>query len=320
MADRLRRVPWRALVALITILTGCGYLWAHRAQVAELALREGAGVPVSLLTACAGTVTGGLAWREVLAALGTPLGHLPALASYHSSQIGKYLPGGVGPVAVQITWSRSIGATPALVMRSYLLSLVLSSASGLAVGGLMMAPRWPLGGGCLAFAGAAASALLLSRHGAAALGAVLRRLPKTPIPAIPVGARWGRAYALMVVGWLLLGLHVGVLLDEPLTGGAAAVGAAICATVLGAFAVVLPGGLGAREGALYWFLTRTATAGPAGVTVALSSRMITLVTDVVLGLVATAVLLHLRRKADTVARPGHGRTPPLIDASSKRTR
>lgn len=296
MIGLLRRIPWRPLTTLVMVAAGCGYLYTHRAQVGDLVLREGrVALPCILLAAAAGTVAGGLAWREVLAAIGPALPRLPALALFHSSQLGKYLPGGVGPVAAQVAWGRSMGATPALVMRSYLLTMLVSSASGLTAGALLMAPRWPVGGGCLAAAGGLVSALLLSRRGAGLLGRLLARLPRARALAIPAGTEWTRAYLLTGAGWLLLGSHVGVLLGQPPAAAMAAAGASICATVTGAAAIVLPGGLGAREGAFYWFLTRTAVAGSAGVTLALSSRMVTLLTDVALGLVASAALLHLRK-------------------------
>jgi hypothetical protein len=119
-------------------------------------------------------------------------------------------------------------------------------------------------------------------------------------PALPVRLSWavlGRCALLLVMSWLLLGLHFGVLvqgLDSDLRSvWTMSIGIFAIAWVAGFLVVVAPAGAGVREAALVLGFAAVLPAG-AVLTLAVLSRALFVLADVLLA-VGLVVVARARR-------------------------
>ena len=188
-----------------------------------------------------------LAWRAVLADLGSPLSLRSAVAVFGVSQLGKYVPGGVWNVVAAAEVGAGHGVPRSRSAASMLVAVAVSVASGAAVGAV-----------ALPFVSA---------------GALEHRLT------------WGglaRAAAWSVAGWLVAGLQLWVLctgLGLPLTVRtfALAAGGWALAWTAGFLFVVAPAGAGVRELVLAAVLAGALPAPAAALAVLVSRVVLTLV-------------------------------------------
>ncbi|MBW8805574.1 MAG: flippase-like domain-containing protein, partial [Catenulisporales bacterium] len=225
-----------------------------------------------------------LAWRGLLASLGSPLAIRPAARVFFTSQLGKYLPGSVWPVLAQmqlgrahrIPRTRSATAAALAMLISLTTALVLAAATLPTAGGAHAAGyRWAF---------AAVPILLAGLHPRVANPALrtIFRLTRRPQIEPLTAATITRTAARSLVGWLLAGAHVWILavaLGAPLlrtlllaTGGYA------FAWSVGFLIVFAPAGAGVRELILVAALQPVLDPGKATV-VALASRLVTIVAD-----------------------------------------
>jgi glycosyltransferase 2 family protein len=72
-------------------------------------------------------------WRAVLGGLGVDLPTAPAARVFFTSQLGKYLPGSVWPVVMQMEAGRAHGAQRRTMLTANVITLVLSCAVGLVI-------------------------------------------------------------------------------------------------------------------------------------------------------------------------------------------
>lgn len=201
-------------------------------------------------------------WRALLADLGSPLHLAPASGVLFVGQLGKYLPGSVWSVVVQAEVAAGLGVPRQRTTVVGLVSVLMSALSGLAVGVVA------LPGLLLARGGGAAYLLLLvllpglALLHPAALNAViaraLRLLHREPLEH-PLSSRAVMVTTgAFVLAWLTLGLHLWVLVrslgaDPSRSLLPAVFGYALAASVA-MMALVLPAGLGLREGMLVLLL------------------------------------------------------------------
>jgi hypothetical protein len=303
----------QGLVGGVLLAVAIGFvalaLWrnaaAVRADLAVLSMWDllGSGVAGALAVLLTGS-----AWRVVLGGLGHPVPLVPGMRLYTAGQLGKYVPGSVWVAAIQAELGRPLRIPRSTSVLSYLVAVLVAVATGGLVGllALLGTAGGEVGGLALALAGVGALlALALVRPRAINAGIrwAARRLGRSlPEVAIPGRALAG-AFALSSAGWLLFGLHAWAL-ARPLGAGAAdlaeVTGAFALAFVAGLLLVPLPAGAGVREGVLVAIL-----AGPVGtasaLTVALVSRLVLVVVDVVL-----AGAFGVGRVARRARRAGHG--------------
>ncbi len=245
-----------------------------------------------------------LAWRALLAELGSPLPLGPAVAIFGISQVGKYVPGGVWNViaATEIGADHRIPRTRSLTAMA--LAVLVSVVSGCA-----------LAAATLPFAGADAlgpwgwvvwcSPLLLVLLVPAVLERLVRlglRLLRRPTPERPLSWRGlAVAVAWSVAGWAVAGLHLWLLTTglgmaaTPRTL-ALAVGGYALAWVVGFVVVLVPAGAGAREAVLLLLLAGRLDHGGVLLVVLLSRALLTLA-DLLLAAVGGAA-----RRAGRVQR------------------
>jgi glycosyltransferase 2 family protein len=231
------------------------------------------------------------AWDAVVAE-GRALPWRTSAEIFYVGQLGKYLPGAVWPVLVQMRLGGQAGLTRTRIALSFVTTLLQGMATGVLVGLLAApwliarSPHWAWG---LLLAPVAALALWprgldsLTQHALR-----LARRPRTDDFA-PSGRAVRRAVAAYCFFWLVGGLHLYLLVvdlgGDPLTSLPLSVGALGLAMGLGPVFVVLPAGAGVREAVLVATLT-TVLSVPEAVAVALVSRALVMFGDAVLGLAA----------------------------------
>lgn len=78
------------------------------------------------------------AWREVLAGLGVSIPLVAGARVFFVSQLGKYLPGSVWPVLLQMEAGRAHGASRRTMLAGNLVTLTLGSMVGLTIAALLL--------------------------------------------------------------------------------------------------------------------------------------------------------------------------------------
>ncbi|SFI09492.1 hypothetical protein SAMN05216275_101118 [Streptosporangium canum] len=250
----------------------------------------------SVAGACAAVMAGAgcmlLAWRSVVAGLGSPLPPRVAARVLFVGQLGKYVPGSVWAYAAMMELGRDHGCPPRRTFSATSLGLVISlgCAAGLAAATLPFTARsvaeraW-----YLVLIIPVIVVCLHPRILTWGLNLALRIARKEPIEQVLPGRALLAAVAWTVLGWLLYGLHTWLVLGD-LTGDFSlyplGAGAYAFAWATGLLVAVVPAGLGVREAAMVAVLV-TALDGhglvPAVTTagaVALVSRLAFTLTDV----------------------------------------
>lgn len=319
---RSRLLTWGLLALVVAgFAVALGGRWDEVAR--ELGRLDVAAVLASLGLALLAVACTGAAWARVLADLGSPVPARPAARLFFVSQLGKYVPGSVWPVLVQMRLGRALGVPRTRTALAFVITVGLS----IVVGGLVGLAGLP----ALAAHGTAAVPWLVAvavgvgvvvlhpRVLNGALALALRLLRRPPLEQ-PLPGRGIAAVALWLLAfWVAAGLHVWVLavdLGAPVGRSLpAAVGGFALAFCAGVLVVLLPAGAGVREVALTAALGTVLPAG-AAVAIALVSRFLLAVTD---GLLAGAAWLLDRSPAVAVpssaesaadASPTDGGRPP----------
>jgi glycosyltransferase 2 family protein len=294
-ASRLPRVAL-VVVALVFCVYGLASRWDQTRHAATAF-----SWPYMLAALAAGILGLGawmLAWRSVLAGLGSPLPLRAAVRVYFVSQLGKYIPGSVWALVAQMELAkehhvpRQRGASTAL----------LAMASTVATGCAVAAATLPLTSSeatrrywWLLVLAPIFLALLHPRVVGFTLNKALTLARRRPLPRTADLRTMAVTVAWTALGWLLLGAHAWLLVRA--AGGSGfflATGAYALAFTAGFLVVIAPGGAGVREAALTVALGPVLAAG-APLVVALASRVVMTVAD--LAWAGSAVLLGSRHPA-----------------------
>ncbi|WP_419162023.1 hypothetical protein [Candidatus Palauibacter sp.] len=230
----------------------------------------------------------GAIWGAMFRASGGRSGIREAAAMWLGSNLGRYLPGKIWQVTGLVGFVRARGDSGAGALATLLVfqALMLASGAGIAVAAL----------GAGAFEGVGAWPVVLGGLGVAAaltppvLRLVVRlggRLLREPgeIEEVPLrGSLLIRAAAGSLLVWLLHGfgfwaLLEGLVADNPV-GPVVACGVFSASYVIGYLAVIAPGGIVVREGAMASLLgvVSTISLGPAAA-LALAARLWTTVAE-----------------------------------------
>ena len=293
MLTRLRRNTWVRLTLLL-VVCACAGVAVHanwnqaREAVAELPLWV---LPTAVLAGMLGLAAQMLAWRSLLAGLGSPLPRTVAARVMFVGQLGKYLPGSVWAFVAQVElardWNvpRSRGAAATLVAIAVTVAVSLAVAAvALPLSSAEAARRWW-------WALAAAPVLLACLHPRVlgwGIGLAARPFARFREVAEAGPLRIGGGSVAASVGWTLvawvpLGAHVWLLTwavgGNALASIGPAVGAYALAWTLGLLVVFAPAGLGVREVVLVVALAPVVDAG-AALVVAVLSRLVMTVADV----------------------------------------
>lgn len=284
----------RVVVALLVSFAVAVAVWRNWADVSGH-LREIAPgtLVVAFLLALLAPVFSLLGWRVLLADLGTRLALPPSASVFFVGQLGKYLPGSVWSVVAQADLGSRLGVPRRRMGVVGLLSIMLSVITG-AILGVPAVPsllarseefRWWW------FLPALLLLLLLwprlLNRGIAQLLRLLRREPlehRLTTPAIALTAMW------FVLAWGGAGSSVFVLAHAmaPDASLGALVVTSVCgftlASAIGMFSVIVPAGVGVRDGILALLLAALMPF-PAAFAIVVISRFFSVVADVLVAAV-----------------------------------
>jgi uncharacterized membrane protein YbhN (UPF0104 family) len=279
---------------------------------------------LSSVAAAIGTWLTMLGWRVILRDLGSELHLAPSSGVYFVGQLGKYLPGSLWSVLVQADIASHLKVPRRRTAVTGLLALGLSLLTGLLVG--LPATSFLLRRDSDGFSWWVLLAIPLvvvlcwPRLLNAVITLMLRTLRREPLEHDLSGRAVLTSVGIFVLVWLAFGVHT-LLLAQAVAGDAPhpdLTRAAMCgyalSVSLGMLTIVLPAGLGAREGLLTIILS-VAIPAPAAAAVAIVSRFIVTIIDVLaaLGGWLYARSHHLVSEhpddVDSSVRPARARRP-----------
>jgi len=261
----------------------------------------------ALIAAMAGAGCMMLAWRRLLADLGSELPVPVAARVTFMAQLGKYVPGAVWSFAAHVELGHDYNVPRRRGAASVIVGLALAIATGLVIavatlplGSPAVAKKYllflivvPVIAVCLA-------PPILRRL----LNFVLKVLRREPLEQ-PISWR-GLAVALgwTVAGWLFLGAQVWLVVVDVARDGVhstlISLGAFALACSLALLLVVFPNGIGAREVILVAALAPVLPHG-AALAVALVARLVTTASDLAWGGIALALARSARYGRSAVA-------------------
>ncbi|HEU5156273.1 MAG TPA: lysylphosphatidylglycerol synthase transmembrane domain-containing protein [Streptosporangiaceae bacterium] len=242
---------------------------------------------VALATVAGVLAPGGamLAWRTLLADLGSPLRPGPAVQVMFLGQLGKYLPGGVWQVVATMELGRDHAAPRKRTFTATVLGMAITLVSALALTAVAL-PFTSAGAAhrywwVLALVPVVA-ATLHPRVLTGALNAALRLARREPLERGVGGGALVRALGWTVLGWALLDVQAWLLVTDVHRGGLAdflpAAAAYMLAWSVGFLTIFAPGGIGTREVAMAAALAPLMD-WPQALVIATVSRLISMVAD-----------------------------------------
>ena len=264
-------------------------------------------VLISLVVMTAGVLLGPLVWRATLAAMGTRVRVPEAATIYLVGQLGKYVPGSVVAVLLQMELARSVGISRARGLTASLLTAGVAVVTSL-LAGLLAVPALAGSRPVLLWLFALLPVGLTVLHPTAltySVDRVLGLLRQPPLPQRLVGGAIARASALSLLGYLLYGVHLFVLVATLPAAGSAdpalllvlCVGTMGVAMTAGLVAFVLPSGIGAREVVVVAALAAVLPYGQALALAVVSRVLFTVVELVSAGAATLAARLATRHGA-----------------------
>lgn len=240
-----------------------------------------------------------------------------SVATFNSTSLTKYLPGKFWSYALQMYWLSQSGYSKALVLYVNLTNLIASLVTGvmLALGCLLASGRFPpaiVGAACVV---TLLGNLLYLRYQRAAfqlLSRVVRKLLKRELVGFEIStalllrlqAVHFLAQLVSAVGGYALCLAIGYRISVP--DVLLVMAAIILADTAGFVFFLVPAGVGVREGTMY-LLLRGASTSTLELVLPLVSRLLYMLADVLLGLMALAML---RRSIKSDPAANEAATPP----------
>jgi uncharacterized membrane protein YbhN (UPF0104 family) len=278
------------LVVIVAVAFGGGFaIYRQRHEFVDTLHKMGPGIAIGAF-ACGvlGVIATCPAWREVLRGLGVRFPRAEAARVFFTTQLGKYLPGSVWPIIMQMEAGKSRGASRRTMLAGNLVANLLNCTIGLVVGCILLPIYdahaleqywWALIG--LPF-------LLALLHPRAIPGLLDRILALVHRP--PLGEHLSlraemRASGWSLAGWVGLGLQLTVMCAALGHGGFSTfvlcTGGMALAYSLGVLFIPAPAGAGIREVILTLVLESILNKGEA-LAVVVASRVMLIGSDVLL--------------------------------------
>jgi uncharacterized membrane protein YbhN (UPF0104 family) len=245
-------------------------------------------------------------WRRILAGMGNELRFFTAARIWTVSSLGKYVPGKVWATAGAVIMSQRAGASGTNALTAAIAMQGLAVASGIVVCGVLGIGADRLGSSgepLLLLLAACASVGVLALVSPALVAHLNTLLPAKlpPLRPLTLGAL-AAGFGTNVVAWVAYGLALIALARGSLPGMTLPFGEATgifaAAYLAGLVAVITPGGLGVREGALVLLLTPL-TGSRVALALAIASRVLFTVAE----LLAAAPFLLWRDRAASPSAP-----------------
>ncbi|MDR7274883.1 lysylphosphatidylglycerol synthase domain-containing protein [Catenuloplanes atrovinosus] len=305
MSDRWRAVLRAAAVLVFAVAVTAGLVTALRGQDWSVAARILTPGSVGLVAAAfavnsVAMVFSWLSWRVLLVDLGGPVDTVTSARIFFVGFLAKFAPGRVWTLLANIRMGASAGVGAARMAAVYALTVVISTLTGLALG--TVAGLAVLGRTALVLALAAVPVVVclarpdLVNRGAGRLARLLRRPPPV-MSASGRGVRW--SIVAQTVCWVVAGVQLWLLAvaqgAPPLRTLPISIGAFALGTVAGVAVVLLPDGLGVREGVLLVALATVLPLPAAGV-VTVASRLLCTLSEIAVAGVAVLVSEVVKRR------------------------
>ena len=285
----LRENPWlrAGLLALAAGLAVYGLASQWTQVQAALAKLDGFDLVGAALCAIAGLGCMLLAWRVLLADLGSPLPLPAAVRVMFVGQLGKYVPGAVWAVAAQVELARDYAVPRRRSATASLVGMAVTLVVGLVAAGVTL----PLTSGhavrqywCVLAITPLAAVCLYPKIIKFGLDLTLRALRRPPLEGSVSAAGMTRALGWTTLGWLWYGAHawflISVFAGKSSHVFALSLGAYALAWAVGFLIIFFPSGIGPREVALIAVLAPVMPSASALV-VALASRVVMTIGDLV---------------------------------------
>lgn len=256
------RALTKALFAVLVVAFGVAYVRSHWSALADVATGANPGYGLAAFgLAIAAQIAAMLGFSVLLEAeTEASISKTDTARAFYLTQLGKYIPGSIWPVVAMAGAVTRLGLRRAAGVRALVLSLAVSTASGLVLGGSLVlfavlrpALWW------LPTIGLLALVWVVARPDTAL--DLFRPVLRTFLPARLSRSGLRRALLWSLVTWLMLGLQCWLLVVAlggptwdsliPATGGFA------LAYAIGVVILVAPSGLGIREGVLAVVLVAT---------------------------------------------------------------
>ena len=289
LATVAKYAAFAVLIALLSIALSRNF-GEVKDKLARLSLRSLVAAQLAVLLGLACTM---FAWRELLGELGTPLKRVDAARIYFLGQLGKYVPGSVWPVVMQMELGNAIGLARPAVASAGILGIGYGLGTGAGVM-LLAAPALLANHSKLTWAGpglglVALCLLCLPRPMNRLVTIGLRLTRRQGITPAFTAPGLIRATGWMVASWVLFGLQIAWLAHDLGAVGAhvtiVSVGAFTAAVCVGLVVIFAPAGAGARELLLVVLLKPVLARDPA-TALALVSRLLQSLGDVVVAVSA----------------------------------
>jgi len=305
--DRARAAVGIVVIAVVIAAAGLA-IYSKRRSFADTL--QNIGIGPMLASLAVGVLSVSLmfpTWRAVLLGLDVNMPWAAGARVFFTSQLGKYLPGSVWPVLIQMEAGRGRGASRRTMLAANLITIVLSCAVGLTVACFLLPFSdvralsrywWLL---------VALPFLIASLHPRAVPWMLDRAFGLVGRP--PLAQRLhvrdsARASAWSLASFLTLGLHVAILALAINGGGFSTVllciGGMALAVTAGVLFVPAPAGAGIRDVVLTLVLSAALDSGQA-LAVVVASRGILLMADVTLAGAAA-----LTRRTSSAEMSGRG--------------
>lgn len=285
-----------ALLVITAVSVAVARNWA--AVSADLGRIDAGTFALAAFLVCLPPILTVLGWRVLMADLGSPLHLAPAGGIFLVGQLGKYLPGAVWSIVAQAEMGARLHIPRRRSAVVAFVTVALAAICGLIVG----VPALPLlisrndtagTGWMLLLALPLLAVVLWPRLLNWGIDTVLRVLRREPLEHRLSGRAVLLATTCFLLAWLCSGLHAYVLARAMSSGADAStlalatVSGFALASSLAMFSVLLPAGVGVREGLLVLLLAPvTSTASATAVVV--MSRFLTVAADVLFALLGWA--------------------------------
>ncbi len=307
-----RLLPFARPVVVLLVLAAIGYAVVSQWNGVRSALTTLAwpSVVLSFLAAMAGTVTSLMAWRALLADEGHRLSPFAAGRIFFVGQLGKYLPGSVWSIVLQMELGKRAGVPRGRAFTTSLAWVGLSLSTALCVGMLGVPLLASADRGevwvlliVLPFAVVASFPPVLTRL----VNLVLRLMRKGSLPKPLTWRGVLSASAWLGATWVFFGLHLWLLanaLGAPgIDGVTRCIGGFALAMAAGVLLVVVPSGAGVREALIVAALAPVMSTGEA-LGIAVVSRAVFILADVLSAGGAALSGLRQLNRAGTAAPSG----------------
>jgi uncharacterized membrane protein YbhN (UPF0104 family) len=312
-----------AALFVVVAIGAAGYAIYHERSSFADALRSiGAGsIAASFVLGLVGVAATYPLWREVLAGLGVAMPWMTGARVFFVSQLGKYVPGSVWPVLMQMEAGKQRGASRRTMLAANIIALSLSCTIGLLIAcallpvynGHVLAHYW-----WALLALPVLVALLHPRVLPGLLDRAFALIHRPPLHEELDIRATARASCWSVVSWVGLGAQLGILANAVDHRGIStyllSAGAVALAVPLGVLVIPTPAGAGVRDVVLVLVLTASMTSGQA-LAVVVASRVLLILSDLALAGVAA---LTRRWATDRETVPPEGSAAPARSGTPNR--